>query len=148
VNCELIAIERARQFARGILHVHQQVHHLHIYFERRLRLHPRVGEREKKQREPHDRPLTTEASHSPSTHTSPSTKYSFFQIGTMRLSRLMPSSAASNAGLRCGAVTTTATLVSPISILPSRCTIAMRPIGKDRAISSPICAIVLIAIGS
>ena len=33
-------------------------------------------------------------------------------------------------GLRCGAVTTTATLVSPISMRPSRCTMAMRPMAK------------------
>ena len=53
----------------------------------------------------------TESSHSPSTHTSPSAKYSFFQIGTRRFRRLMASSAASNAALRCGEVATITTLV-------------------------------------
>ena len=60
-------------------------------------------------------------SHSPSTQTSPSAKNSFFQMGTRRLRRLMPSSAASKAGRRCGAVVMTATLASPISRVPRRC---------------------------
>ena len=75
---------------------------------------------------PHDPALTTDSSHSPSTHTSPSAKYSFFHTGTSLFNRLIPSSAASNAGLRCGATAITTTLVSPISTRPSRCTIAIR----------------------
>ena len=63
-------------------------------------------------------------------------------------SRLMPSSAASNAARRCGAVTITATLVSPISMRPSRCTMAMCVTSCDAAISPPIWAIILSAIDS
>ena len=76
------------------------------------------------------------------------TKYSFFHTGTVRFKRLMPSRAASNAGLRCGAVTTTATLVSPISMRPRRCTMAMRPIENPSAISRPSLAMVLTAMDS
>jgi len=58
--------------------------------------------------------------HSPSAQSSPSAKYSFFQIGTLRFKRSMPSRAAAKAASRCAAPAITTTLVSPISIRPSR----------------------------
>src|SRR5579863_3777648 len=152
---EIGAVEQADQVSSRGFHRDQQTHQANIDFERRL-LRAEGGHAEK-QREVSQCPwrfhkmgraLTTESSHSPSTQTSPSTKYSFFQTGTRRFSRLMPSSAASNAGLRCGAVTTTMTLVSLISRRPSRCTMAMRPMAWERAISPPISAIILTAMGS
>jgi len=49
---------------------------------------------------PDDQRFRSDSSHSPSTQTSPSTKRSFFQMGTSFFSRSMPSRAASKAGLR------------------------------------------------
>src|SRR6267378_6500200 len=145
---KIVLAQRADDTARGVFHAGQQTDQAHVDPE-----HILLGDcaRTKDQRETNqksdaskrsatDHLGRTDSSHSPSTQTSPPAKCSLFQIGARRLSRLMPSRAASKAGRRCGAVTTTATLVSPISMRPSRCTIAMRPIGWDWAISRPISA--------
>ena len=55
---------------------------------------------------------------SPSAQTAPSSKYSFFQMGTVRLSVSMPNRQASKAARRCAELTPMKTLVSPISIRP------------------------------
>src|SRR5262249_60277033 len=57
---------------------------------------------------------------SPSVQTAPSSKYSFFQMGTVRLSVSMIHRQASNAGPRWAEATTISTLVSPISSRPRR----------------------------
>src|SRR5215469_2688635 len=62
---------------------------------------------------------------SPSAHTAPSVKCSFFQIGTIRLSVSMVNRQASKAAARWAEATTTSTLVSPISRRPSRWMIAI-----------------------
>src|SRR6267154_6745148 len=59
---------------------------------------------------------------SPSAHTAPSSKYSFFQMGTVRLSASISQWQASNAAARWADATTISTLVSPISRRPRRCT--------------------------
>ncbi len=53
-------------------------------------------------------------------HTSPPSKYSFFQIGTTSFNRSMKYSADSNAGLRCAALTASTILVSPMLTRPDR----------------------------
>src|SRR5580692_12237329 len=71
---------------------------------------------------------------SPSAHTAPSSKYSFFQIGTVFLRVSMIHRQASNATPRCAAATTISTLVSPISSRPRRWTIdTPRTAKRDRA---------------
>src|SRR5439155_25958332 len=57
---------------------------------------------------------------SPSAQTAPSTKYSFFQIGTVFFRVSMSQRQASKAAARCADATTMATLVSPICNLPRR----------------------------
>src|SRR5262249_48940998 len=57
---------------------------------------------------------------SPSTQTAPSSKYSFFQIGTVRFRVSINQRQASNAGPRWPEATTIKTLVSPISSFPRR----------------------------
>ena len=101
-----LLLERADQIALRVLHVHQQAHQLTSTLKLGgLRSDGGRGQAsDQAATRFHACALTTESSHSPSTHTSPSTKYSFFHTGTSRFRRLMPSSAASNAGLRCGAV--------------------------------------------
>src|SRR5579863_1076479 len=59
---------------------------------------------------------------SPSAQTAPSSKCSFFQMGTVRLSVSISQRQASNAAARWAAATAINTLVSPISSRPSRCT--------------------------
>src|SRR5581483_6615516 len=59
---------------------------------------------------------------SPSAQTAPSSKNSFFQMGTVRLSVSINHRHASKAAARCADPTTIRTLVSPISRRPSRCT--------------------------
>src|SRR5215475_8655091 len=59
---------------------------------------------------------------SPSAHTAPSTKYSFFQMGTVFFSVSISQREASKAAARCRDATTISTLVSPISNRPSRWT--------------------------
>src|SRR5436305_1157871 len=61
---------------------------------------------------------------SPSAHTTPSVKCSFFQIGTVRLRVSIAKRQASKAAPRCAEATTISTLVSPISSRPSRWMIA------------------------
>src|SRR5215469_3000889 len=61
---------------------------------------------------------------SPSAHTAPSAKYSFFQMGTVFFNVSIAYRQASNAAPRCGALTAMNTLVSPISRCPRRCTMA------------------------
>src|SRR5712691_10878310 len=51
---------------------------------------------------------------SPSAHTAPSSKYSFFQMGTVRLRLSISQRQASNAAARWADTTTMRTLVSPI----------------------------------
>ena len=63
---------------------------------------------------------------SPSAQTAPSAKYSFFQMGTVRLRVSMAKRHASNAAARCAALTAMNTLVSPITRRPTRCAIATR----------------------
>ena len=63
-----------------------------------------------------------EASHSPSTHTSPSAKCSFFQIGTISLSRSIAYRLASNAASRWAEEMAITTLTSPTGRAPVRCT--------------------------
>src|SRR5208282_5265432 len=71
---------------------------------------------------------------SPSAHTAPSSKYSFFQMGTVFLSVSMIHRQASKAASRCAAATTISTLVSPISSRPKRWTIdAARTAKRARA---------------
>ena len=62
----------------------------------------------------------------PVAQSEPSDQCSFFQIGTLSLTRSMHASAAANASARCGLDTTTATAVSESSSRPSRCTTATR----------------------
>ena len=50
----------------------------------------------------------------------PSSKYSFFQMGTVSLSVSMAKEQASNAAFLCGAATAITTAVSPISSFPMR----------------------------
>src|SRR6266700_3428784 len=61
---------------------------------------------------------------SPSAQTAPSSKYSFFQMGTVRLRVSISQRQASKAAPRCAEATTIRTLVSPISSFPKRCTMA------------------------
>src|SRR6267378_5522946 len=61
---------------------------------------------------------------SPSAQTAPSSKYSFFQMGTVRLRVSIAKRQASKAAARCGALTAMNTLVSPIARRPSRWTMA------------------------
>ncbi len=63
---------------------------------------------------------------SPSAQTAPSAKYSFFQMGTVRLSVSMAKRHASKAAARCGALTAMKTLVSPMSRRPRRWAMATR----------------------
>src|SRR5947209_2476634 len=84
---------------------------------------------------------------SPSAHTAPSAKYSFFQIGTVLLRVSMIQRQASKAAPRCAEATTMRTLVSPIPRRPRRCT---RRTSRTLNFSSASCAnfsISLIAIG-
>src|SRR5580693_3426789 len=60
---------------------------------------------------------------SPSAQTAPSSKYSFFQIGTVFLKVSIIQRQASNATPRWAEATAISTLVSPISNRPSRWTI-------------------------
>ena len=60
---------------------------------------------------------------SPAAHTAPSTKVSFFQMGTVFLSVSISQRQASKACARWAEATTISTLVSPTSSRPSRCTI-------------------------
>ena len=60
---------------------------------------------------------------SPSAHTAPSSKYSFFQIGTLHLSVSISQRQASKAAARCADATAISTLVSPMCRRPRRCTI-------------------------
>src|SRR5262249_28549404 len=112
-------VERSDDLALRILHSHEQAHQSYVDFEGGLSSGNRRGQGQSRDGS-HDRAVITESSHSPSTHTSPSSKYSFFHTGTSFFRRLIPSSAASTAGLRCGAVAATTTLASPISMRPSR----------------------------
>src|ERR1051326_6152947 len=57
---------------------------------------------------------------SPSAQTAPSSKCSFFQIGTVFLTLSISQRQASNAAARCGEATAMAMLVSPICRLPRR----------------------------
>src|SRR5207253_578029 len=57
---------------------------------------------------------------SPSAQTAPSSKYSFFQMGTVRLRASISQRQASKATPRWAAATTIRTLVSPISRRPRR----------------------------
>src|SRR6185369_6437780 len=102
------------------LHVHQQPHQ--PYFRAKIRRIPGLCARrhgcEQSERDSHvfcagAAALTTDSSHSPSTHTSPSTTPRFSQRATSRVKQLLAQTAATKAGLRCGAVTPTDTLVSP-----------------------------------
>src|SRR5262249_55951908 len=111
--------ERPDQFALCILDGYKQPHEFDVDLDG-LGFPDTDRGANRERRGGYDRAFVTESSHSPSTHTSPSAKYSFFQIGTSFFSRLMPSSAASNAGLRCGALAATTTLASPISRRPNR----------------------------
>ena len=61
---------------------------------------------------------------SPSAQTAPSSKYSFFQMGTVLFSVSITQRQASKAAARCAEATTINTLVSPISSRPSRWTSA------------------------
>src|SRR5205823_5210662 len=79
---------------------------------------------------------------SPSAQTTPSSKYSFFQIGTVRLRVSISQRQASKAAARCADATTISTLISPISSLPRRWTMATSRIGKRESacsLSSSIC---------
>src|SRR6185369_15800165 len=136
VDGEIGLLERTHQRPLAVLHSEQEADQFDVNLERALREQSCGGESQCGG--DYDRALITDSSHSPSTQTSPSAKYSFFQIGTSRLSRLMPSSAASNAALRCGAAATTTTLASPISRRPKRWIMPIRPIGSACAISQPI----------
>src|SRR5581483_4397531 len=127
VDREIRFLKRPDQLAAAILHGNQQTYQLDVNLERRLR-GGHADEDGDNGGCDQERALITESSHSPSTHTSPSAKYSFFQIGTSRFSRLIPSSVASKAGLRCGAQAATTTLASPISSRPRRWIIPTRPI--------------------
>src|SRR5258708_2625461 len=152
VDAEIVLVERADETTGGVLDCDQKPYKPDVHANYGLLLCAHGGKQQLSGDE--DSParafhrFRTDSSHSPSTQTSPSAKYSFFQIGTRRLSRLIPSSAGSNAGLRCGAVTITATLVSPMFMRPRRWTIAMRPTGNCSAISRPMPAMTWTAIGS
>src|SRR5665213_2991554 len=132
VDTEIGLLERSNQFALRILDRHQQPDQLDVDLDRlglpnADRDHGEGGGASESDCQDYERAFVTESSHSPSTHTSPSAKYSFFQIGTRRFRRLMPSSAASNAALRWGEAATTTTLASPISIRPRRWMMPIRP---------------------
>ena len=64
---------------------------------------------------------------------SPSAQFSFFQIGTTSFSVSISHWPASKAAWRCAVLTATATLASPISTWPRRCTIAQPTSGQRRA---------------
>src|SRR5215469_3453320 len=84
--------------------------------------------------------LTSSGNGSPSAQTAPSSKYSFFQIGTVRFSVSISQRQASNAAARWAAKTAIKTLLSPISIRPNRCTMAKLRMAKRwraSAASSP-----------
>src|SRR6185437_14873978 len=121
----------------------ENIHQLHFYMDsiRRFRFLREDGDADKKQQNQNrcsfhlgllrlDAAATLEISwpprissgkDSPSAQTAPSSKYSFFQMGTVFLSVSINQRLASNAAARCADATTINTLVSPISRRPRRC---------------------------
>ena len=85
---------------------------------------------------------------SPAAQTAPSTKVSFFQMGTVFFSVSISQRQASKACARCAEATTISTLVSPTSSRPRRWTIVTWRTPKRRRASRAKLAICFAAISS
>src|SRR6188474_2127223 len=102
---EIFLVQTAYRPAGRIFYRRDHADEAHVDFENGL-LREEGGNGRDTHQGGLDHRCRTASSHSPSTHTSPSAKCSFFQIGTSFFRRLMPSKAASKAGFLCGALTT------------------------------------------
>src|SRR5579884_733601 len=150
---EIVFGESANRRAVGIRYIDEDIDQAHVYADGRdvLRAQSRP---QKKQRDDGQRlhdttgPRSSSGNGSPSAQTTPSSKCSFFQTGTVFLSVSMSQRQASKAAGRCAEATAISTLVSPTSSLPRRWTSNTSRTGKRVSASCARDCICLSAISS